>query len=84
MPAGDDEPALAVANDAESVAEVEAIQRAFGRLDPATRALLVLHYVEERPLAEISAIHGSPVGTIKWRLSNARKALDQALGEERR
>lgn len=68
----------------EQIAEVEAIRRAFARLDPDTRALLVLHYQEEKPLAEIARVLGAPVGTIKWRLSNARKALDRALGVERR
>jgi RNA polymerase sigma-70 factor (ECF subfamily) len=84
MPADEADPALAVANDAESIAEVEAIRRAFDRLDPATRSLLVLHYVEGRPLAEIAAAMAAPVGTIKWRMSNARHALDRALEVERR
>jgi RNA polymerase sigma-70 factor (ECF subfamily) len=66
------------------VAEVEVIRRAFVRLDPDLRTLLVLHYQEERPLAEIARLTGSPVGTVKWRLSNARKALDRALEVERR
>ena len=69
---------------AEQIAEVEAIRRAFDRLDPDVRALLVLHYQEEQPLADIARTLGAPVGTIKWRLSNARKALDQALKAERR
>ena len=60
------------------------IRRAFDRLEPGVRALLVLHYVEERPIAEIARAMGSPVGTIKWRLSNARRALDRALEVERR
>jgi RNA polymerase sigma-70 factor (ECF subfamily) len=68
----------------EDVPETDLIRRAFERLDPAVRSLLVLHYVEERPLAEIGRIMGSPVGTIKWRLSNARRALDRALEVERR
>jgi len=68
----------------EQIAEVEAIQRAFDRLDPDVRALLVLHYQEEQPLADIARTLGAPVGTIKWRLSNARKALDRALKVERR
>jgi RNA polymerase sigma-70 factor, ECF subfamily len=68
----------------ETIAEVEAIRRAFERLDPDVRALLVLHYQEEQPLAEIARAMGAPVGTIKWRLSNARKALDRALEVERR
>jgi RNA polymerase sigma-70 factor (ECF subfamily) len=69
---------------AETLGEVEAIRRAFERLKPDVRSLLVLHYVEERPLADIGRILGAPVGTIKWRLSNARQALDRALEVERR
>jgi RNA polymerase sigma-70 factor (ECF subfamily) len=64
--------------------ETEAIQAAFERLDPGIRSLLVLHYVEGRPLADIAKVIGSPVGTIKWRLSNARAALEKALRVERR
>jgi RNA polymerase sigma-70 factor (ECF subfamily) len=64
--------------------ETEAIQAAFERLDPGVRSLLVLHYVEGRPLADIAKVIGSPVGTIKWRLSNARAALEKALRVERR
>jgi RNA polymerase sigma-70 factor (ECF subfamily) len=81
---GASQTAFATSGPVESLGEVEAIRAAFERLDPAVRALLVLHYVEERPLAEIGRILGAPVGTIKWRLSNARKALDRALKEERR
>lgn len=76
--------ALTTSGESESLGEVEAIRAAFEALDPDVRSLLVLHYVEERPIAEISRILGSPSGTIKWRLSNARKALDRALEEERR
>jgi RNA polymerase sigma-70 factor (ECF subfamily) len=76
------EPAVAAEQDL--FADANAIQRAFGRLDGATRALLVLHYVQGSPLAEIATATGSPVGTIKWRLSNARRALEKALEAERR
>ena len=68
----------------ESFGEVEAIRRAFERLDPTARSLIVLHYVEGRPLAEIGQMLKAPVGTIKWRLSNARRALDRALEAEQR
>ena len=73
-----------VAAETDTFADADAIQRAFGRLDGATRALLVLHYVEGAPLAEIGRMTGSPVGTVKWRLSNARRALERALEAERR
>ena len=77
-------PGDAVRTETDALPEVEAIRRAFDRLDGRTRSLLVMHYVEERPMAEIAAIAGSPVGTIKWRMSNARKALERALEVERR
>jgi RNA polymerase sigma-70 factor (ECF subfamily) len=77
-------PEPAAPAEADALADNDAIQRAFARLDGATRALIVLHYVEGKPLAEIGRISGSPVGTVKWRLSNARKALEKALKAERR
>ena len=76
------EPSVAAETDA--FANTDAIQRAFARLDGTTRALLVLHYVEGTPLAEIARSTGSPVGTVKWRLSKARRALERALEAERR
>jgi RNA polymerase sigma-70 factor, ECF subfamily len=64
--------------------EVQAVQRAFERLDPATRALLVLHYVEGHALGEMSPILKAPVGTLKWRLWRARRTLARALEAEQR
>lgn len=75
--------AFSTASPSDQFGEIEAIRAAFGLLDPDVRALLVLHYVEERPLAEIGRMLGTPVGTVKWRLSNARKALDRALEGQR-
>jgi RNA polymerase sigma-70 factor (ECF subfamily) len=68
----------------DSIAEAEAVQRAFLRLDPDARALIALHYVDQRPLAEIAGILGIPVGTVKWRLFRARRVLDGALKAEDR
>jgi RNA polymerase sigma-70 factor (ECF subfamily) len=70
--------------EAETFTDSDAIRRAFGRLDGSTRVLLVLHYVEGQPLADIARATGSPLGTVKWRLSNARRALERALEAERR
>jgi len=68
----------------DAIAEVEAVQRAFLRLDPGARALIALHYVEQRPLVEIARTLGIPVGTVKWRLFRARRVLDAALKAEDR
>jgi RNA polymerase sigma-70 factor (ECF subfamily) len=57
---------------------------AIERISPDQRAILALHYFEDRPLAEIAAVLSIPVGTAKSRLFAARDALVRALGEENR
>jgi RNA polymerase sigma-70 factor (ECF subfamily) len=69
-------------SDIDAVAEGDAIGRAFERLRPEDRAILALHHVEERPVAEIARTLGIPVGTAKWRLHAARKALERAMEAE--
>jgi RNA polymerase sigma-70 factor (ECF subfamily) len=61
---------------------VDAIRRAFGRLSADHRIALVLHHVEERPVAEMAALLGVAEGTVKWRLHEARRALQRALQRE--
>jgi len=53
------------------------------RLSPASRAVLVLHFQEEMPLAEVAAVLELPLGTVKSRLAYGLKALRQQLGEKR-
>jgi RNA polymerase sigma-70 factor (ECF subfamily) len=60
----------------------DAIGRAFDRLRPQDRMILVLHHVEEQPVAEIARSLGIPVGTAKWRLHAARTALEKAMEAE--
>lgn len=73
---------LAVTNESDVVVERDAMGRAFDRLRPAERAILVLHHVDQRPVAEIARTLDVPVGTAKWRLHAARKALEQAMEAE--
>jgi RNA polymerase sigma-70 factor (ECF subfamily) len=61
------------------VVEREAFDRAFETLDADARAILVLHHLEERPLGEIAATLGIPVGTAKSRLFHARRRLAAAI-----
>ena len=58
---------------------MDQLEAAFEQLDPEDRAMVVLHHLEERPLAEIAASLHMPVGTVKWRLHEARQALQRAL-----
>jgi RNA polymerase sigma-70 factor, ECF subfamily len=68
--------------EADDVVDSDAIARAFDRLRPQDRMILVLHHVEERPVAEIARSLGIPVGTAKWRLHAARNALQRAMEAE--
>jgi RNA polymerase sigma-70 factor, ECF subfamily len=68
--------------EADDVVDSDAIARAFDRLRPKDRMILVLHHVEERPVAEIARSLGIPVGTAKWRLHAARTALEKAMEAE--
>jgi RNA polymerase sigma-70 factor (ECF subfamily) len=69
-------------NESDAFVERDAMGRAFDRLQPADRAILVLHHVDERPVAEIARTLNVPVGTAKWRLHAARKALERAMEAE--
>jgi RNA polymerase sigma-70 factor (ECF subfamily) len=64
--------------------DAEVLKGALGRLSLDQRAILALHHLEGRPLAEVAEILGVPVGTAKSRLFKARPALDRALREEER
>ncbi len=66
----------------DNVADTDAIGRAFDRLRPDERAILALHHVDGRPVAEIARTLGIPIGTAKWRLHEARRALERAMEAE--
>lgn len=54
---------------------------ALGALHPDRRAILALHHLEGRSVAEIADTLEIPVGTAKSRLFAARQALGRALAE---
>jgi RNA polymerase sigma-70 factor, ECF subfamily len=59
-----------------------AIHEALDKLDDAHREVLVLHFMEDFSLAEISRIVDCPEGTVKSRLHYAKKALRKLLSGE--
>jgi RNA polymerase sigma-70 factor (ECF subfamily) len=67
----------------EQLAERDALEAGFERLSVDHRTILVLHHLEERPLAAIADVLGIPVGTAKSRLHAARTALERALEDDR-
>jgi len=67
----------------DAIAQGDALQRAIDRLTVDQRTILALHHLEERPVAEIASIFDIPVGTAKWRLHEARAALERAMETQR-
>jgi RNA polymerase sigma-70 factor (ECF subfamily) len=68
-----------VATDDPAGADAARLGAALERLDVDQRAILVLHHLDGRPLAELATILEIPVGTAKSRLLAARRALEAAL-----
>ena len=64
---------------AEHTDEVTAMQRAMHTLRHQDREVLVLHYLEGRPLAEVAALLGLARNAAEQRLSRARTRLRERL-----
>ncbi|QEH35415.1 RNA polymerase sigma factor SigV [Aquisphaera giovannonii] len=62
--------------DAEDAA---AVHRALDALDVRHREVLVLHFLEDMPVADVAAVVGCPPGTVKSRIFHAKRALKEAL-----
>ena len=58
------------------------LDSALARLPVEQRAILVLHHLEGRPLAELATILDVPEGTAKSRLFTARQALAAAIAAD--
>jgi RNA polymerase sigma-70 factor, ECF subfamily len=51
-------------------------------LSPASRAVLLLHFQEEMPLAQVAAVLEVPLGTVKSRLAYGLAALRRRFSEK--
>jgi RNA polymerase sigma factor (sigma-70 family) len=82
-PVGDD--LLSLADDtkgfAESLADVDAVQRALAQIPPDFRAALVLREYSGLSYQEIADAEGIKVETVKTRIARARKAVALLLEE---
>jgi RNA polymerase sigma-70 factor (ECF subfamily) len=76
MRSGDDDQHLLAVRDQ--------LERGFRRLSAEERAVLVLHYYVDLPLAEAADVMGIPLGTMKSRLNRATSALRAALDAQDR
>jgi RNA polymerase sigma factor (sigma-70 family) len=71
-------------DDTQRVQDRDQLERAFRRLTPEQRAVLVFHHYLELPLAETADRLGIPIGTAKSRLHHATAALRASLEAEAR
>lgn len=60
----------------------ERLPQLVGRVSPASRAVLILHYLDEMPLAEVAEVLGISVGTAKSRLAYGLSSLRRAIREQ--
>jgi RNA polymerase sigma-70 factor (ECF subfamily) len=65
-----------------SVAQRDALDRAFRRLSPEHRAVVVLHHHLGMPLATVAEVVGVPLGTVKSRLHHGTRALRAVLAAD--
>jgi RNA polymerase sigma-70 factor (ECF subfamily) len=72
---GGDNPAL----DNERLEQIKQLDRALAQLSDEHRIVVLLHDTEGYKLAEIEALTGIPVGTVKSRLHRARARLREIL-----
>jgi RNA polymerase sigma-70 factor, ECF subfamily len=77
--APDDDPALCL----ERRDDLRRLQDALSRLDPALRDTLVLADFEDETAPAIAHTMGVPLGTVYWRLHEARKKFQSALAADR-
>jgi RNA polymerase sigma-70 factor (ECF subfamily) len=66
-------------DDVESLELQESIQKEISKLPEKYRSVIVLKYIEELSLNEISEILDLPLGTVKTRIHRGREALRKQL-----
>lgn len=67
---------------ADNMGDVE-LRLSIKKLEPKLRVVIVMHYLEGFSLKEMADILCIPMGTVKYRLHQARKALRVEIDEEK-
>ncbi len=67
-----------------AIADRDQLERAFLRLEPDARSIIVLHHYLDLPLPEVASTLGIPLGTAKSRLHRAVQAMRAALDADAR
>jgi RNA polymerase sigma-70 factor, ECF subfamily len=61
--------------------DAAAVHRALDELAPRLREVLLLHFLEDLPIAEVAEIVGCPAGTVKSRLHHGKRLLRTLLSK---
>jgi RNA polymerase sigma-70 factor (ECF subfamily) len=72
----------AFGDNASAVADRDMLARAFTKLSPEHRVVIVLRYFQDLPVEEIAQRVGVPAGTIKSRLHHALRDLGIVIGPQ--
>jgi RNA polymerase sigma-70 factor (ECF subfamily) len=72
------------ADRSDDLADRDSLERAFRRLSPEQRAVVVLFHYVDLPLAEIAGTLGLSIGTVKSRLHYAMRGLRAAVEADNR
>ena len=62
---------------------IERLPMLLARVSPASRAVLILHYLHEMPLAEVAMVLGLALGTVKSRLAYGLSTLRREVSGQR-
>jgi RNA polymerase sigma-70 factor, ECF subfamily len=62
--------------------DAAAVHRALDELEPRLREVLLLHFLEDLPIAEVATIVGCPEGTVKSRMHHGKRLLRTLLRKE--
>lgn len=71
------------ASEAPSTSQLREALPTIAGISPASRTVLVLHFLQEMSLPEVAAILGIPLGTAKSRLAYGLAALRKLMGNSR-
>ncbi len=58
------------------------LPRLLAQISPASRAVIVLHYLHEMPLGDVAAVLGVALGTVKSRLAYGLRSLRKLMRDE--
>lgn len=76
-------PVEAVPECAATQSETTELRDALARMDEALRLVLIMHELEGYTLSEIAQALRVPLGTIKWRMARAKRALRAQWTEQK-